>query len=135
APRGEPPVSTPGASPVLEARGLKVWFPIRRGLFMRTTDHFKAVDEIDITVREGETLGVVGESGSGKTTLGRALLRLIASRGDIAFVGRPIDTLSWQALRPLRKDMQIVFPHPFGSLSPRMAVAQIVAEGPEVPQK
>ena len=134
-PRGKPPVSTPGARPVLEAKGLKVWFPVRSGIFMRTTGHFKAVDDIDIVVREGETLGVVGESGSGKTTLGRALLRLIASRGDIAFVGRPIDTLSWRALRPLRKDMQIVFQDPFGSLSPRMAIAEIVAEGLEVHQK
>jgi len=134
-PRGKPPVSVPGARPVLEAKGLKVWFPVRKGIFMRTTDHFKAVDDIDIMVREGETLGVVGESGSGKTTLGRALLRLIASRGDIAFVGRSIDALSWQAMRPLRKDMQIVFQDPYGSLSPRMAIAEIVAEGLEVHQK
>ncbi|RYE87961.1 MAG: ABC transporter ATP-binding protein [Hyphomicrobiales bacterium] len=134
-PSGKPPVSVPGARPVLDARDLKVWFPVRQGLFMRTTGHFKAVDGIDITVREGETLGVVGESGSGKTTLGRALLRLIASRGDIAFVGKPIDTLSWRALRPLRKGMQIVFQDPYGSLSPRMAIAEIVAEGLEVHQK
>ena len=134
-PRGKPPEPVTGSKPVVEARGLKVWFPVRSGIFMRTTGHFKAVDDIDIVVREGETLGVVGESGSGKTTLGRALLRLIASKGDIAFVGRPIEALSWQALRPLRKDMQIVFQDPFGSLSPRMAIAEIVAEGLEVHQK
>ncbi len=134
-PRGTPPQPETGSKPVIEAKGLKVWFPVRSGILMRATGHFKAVDDIDIIVREGETLGVVGESGSGKTTLGRALLRLIASKGDIAFIGRPIDTLSWQALRPLRKDMQIVFQDPFGSLSPRMAIAEIVAEGLQVHQK
>lgn len=133
-PRGEPPVSRPGARPMIEAKALKVWFPIRRGLLMRTKAHFKAVDDIDVVVREGETLGVVGESGSGKTTLGRALLRLIASKGKIAFIGQPIEALSWKALRPLRKDMQIVFQDPFGSLSPRMAIGEIVAEGLEVHQ-
>ncbi|WP_395817033.1 ABC transporter ATP-binding protein [Devosia sp.] len=134
-PRGKPPVSQPGAKTMIEAKGLKVWFPVRRGVFMRTVGNFKAVDGIDLVVREGETLGVVGESGSGKTTLGRALLRLVASQGQVAFVGRPIEKLSGDALRPLRKDMQIVFQDPFGSLSPRMAVGEIVAEGLEVHQK
>ncbi|HEY9011979.1 MAG TPA: ABC transporter ATP-binding protein [Devosia sp.] len=134
-PKGAPPEPVPDARPLIEAKDLKVWFPVRRGIFMRTTGHFKAVDDVDVVVREGETLGVVGESGSGKTTLGRALLRLIGSKGRIAYLGRPIDALSWKALRPLRKDMQIVFQDPFGSLSPRMAVGEIVAEGLQVHQK
>jgi microcin C transport system ATP-binding protein len=134
-PRGAPPMPVPGAKPLIEAKGLRVWFPVRSGIFMRIKGHFKAVDDIDVVVREGETLGVVGESGSGKTTLGRALLRLIASKGQIAFVGRPIESLSWRALRPLRRDMQIVFQDPFGSLSPRMSVGEIIAEGLEVHQK
>jgi microcin C transport system ATP-binding protein len=133
-PKGDPPSKLPGAKPLMEAKGLKVWFPIKRGFLMRTTGYVKAVDDIDISVNEGETLGVVGESGSGKTTLGRAVLRLIASKGRIAFIGKPIEALSWKSLRPLRKDMQIVFQDPFGSLSPRMAIGEIVAEGLEVHQ-
>jgi len=128
-PRGNPPAPDPAAPIVLEASNLKVWFPIRRGLVRRTTGHIKAVDDISLMLREGETLGVVGESGSGKTTLGRALLRLVSVTGEISFSGQRIDRLGKAALRPLRRDMQIVFQDPFGSLSPRMSVAEIVGEG------
>ena len=128
-PKGDPPPSDADAKPLLEGQGVRVWFPIRRGLLRRTVGHVKAVDDVSITIREGQTVGVVGESGSGKTTLGRALLRLVESEGKIAYVGRPIDALGPRAMRPLRKDMQIVFQDPFGSLSPRMSVAEIVAEG------
>ncbi len=128
-PRGEAPAANPAAEAIVTADRLRVWFPIKRGLFRRTVGHIKAVDDVDVAIRRGETLGVVGESGSGKTTLGRALLRLIASEGRIVFLGRDIAGLSWGAMRPLRKDMQIVFQDPFGSLSPRMSVGEIVAEG------
>jgi len=128
-PKGEPPTTDLYAEPVVTAEHLKVWFPIKRGLLRRTVGHIKAVDDVSITVRRGETLGVVGESGSGKTTLGRALLRLIESEGRIAYLGKDIDKLSWGGMRPLRKDMQIVFQDPYGSLSPRMSIAEIIAEG------
>ncbi|HTJ57720.1 MAG TPA: ABC transporter ATP-binding protein [Devosiaceae bacterium] len=128
-PKGSPPGANPEAPILVEASGLKVWFPIKRGFMRRTVGYVKAVDEIDITVRAGETLGVVGESGSGKTTLGRALLRLISSQGQIAFGGSDLQQKSWREMRPLRKDMQIVFQDPFGSLSPRMPVGEIVGEG------
>ncbi len=128
-PKGMPPVTDDRRPVVVEARDVKVWFPVRRGLLRRTVDHIKAVDGIDVTVREGQTLGIVGESGSGKTTLGLALLRMISSTGKIRFGTREIDTLSWKDMRPLRRDMQIVFQDPFGSLSPRMSVADIVGEG------
>ena len=134
APSGSPPRADPDAAPLVEARDLKVWFPIRRGVFRRVVGHVKAVDGVDLAVREGQTLGVVGESGSGKTTLGRALLRLISSDGHIGFVGRELQGLSWKDMRPLRKDLQIVFQDPFGSLSPRMSVGDIVAEGLAVHQ-
>jgi len=121
-PPAEPPV-------LLTARNVKVWFPIKTGVFRRTVGHVKAVDGVSITVREGRTLGVVGESGSGKTTLGLALLRLVHSEGTIEFAGREIHDLPAKALRPLRRELQVVFQDPFGSLSPRMSVAQIVEEG------
>jgi microcin C transport system ATP-binding protein len=108
---------------------IRVWFPIKRGFFRTTTGFVKAVDGIDVTVRRGQTLGIVGESGSGKTTLGLALIRLIASRGRIAFVGRDIHTSSFRQMRGLRNRMQVVFQDPYGSLSPRMSVGEIVAEG------
>ncbi|WP_436091590.1 ABC transporter ATP-binding protein [Devosia sp. LjRoot16] len=127
-PKGDPP-ATSEAEPIVAAEKLRVWFPIKRGFFRRTVGHIKAVDDVDISIRRGETLGVVGESGSGKTTLGRALLRLIGSEGRIVYLGRPIERLSWGAMRPLRKDLQIVFQDPFGSLSPRMSIAEIIAEG------
>ena len=114
---------------LVQAGPLKVWFPIRRGFLRRTVGHVKAVDGVSVTVREGETVGVVGESGSGKTTLGLALLRLMRSEGPIAVLGRDIGRLKPKALRPLRREMQVVFQDPYGSLSPRMSVAEIVAEG------
>ena len=108
---------------------LKVWFPIKRGFLRNTVGYVKAVDEISLELKAGETLGVVGESGSGKTTLGQAILRLISSQGAITYFGERIDGKSSKEMRPLRKDMQVVFQDPFGSLSPRMPVADIVAEG------
>ncbi|WP_374624384.1 ABC transporter ATP-binding protein [Devosia sp.] len=134
-PSGAPPPADPTAPTVIEAQDLKVWFPVKRGLFRRVVRHIKAVDGVTLAVRRGETLGVVGESGSGKTTLGRALLRLVGSEGRIAYLGRPIDGLSWRAMRPLRRDLQIVFQDPYGSLSPRMSVAEVIAEGLGVHQR
>jgi microcin C transport system ATP-binding protein len=134
-PKGAPPAAVAGAKPVVVAENIRVWFPIKRGFFRRTVGYIKAVDDVSVTVREGETVGVVGESGSGKTTLGLALLRLIRSEGEIVFLGQRIDGLQFKALRPLRADMQIVFQDPYGSLSPRMSVADIVAEGLGVQQK
>jgi microcin C transport system ATP-binding protein len=131
-PKGRPDPAVAAAPEVMTAADVKVWFPIKRGVFRRTVGHVKAVDGLTLTVREGETLGVVGESGSGKTTLGRALIRLERSTGDIAFVGQPIQGLGWAELRPLRRQMQMVFQDPFGSLSPRLSVFQIVEEGLKV---
>ncbi|MCX5580680.1 ABC transporter ATP-binding protein [Kaistia terrae] len=128
-PKGAPPPADETAPVVIEAHDLKVWFPIKRGIFRRTVDNIKAVDGIDVGVRRGQTLGVVGESGSGKTTLGLAMMRLISSKGAIDFKGERIDGRGFQAMRPLRRHMQIVFQDPFGSLSPRMSVGEIVAEG------
>ena len=128
-PKGAPPPSDPSAPTVLETKGLKVWFPIKRGFFRKTVGYIKAVDGVDAIVRGGQTLGVVGESGSGKTTLGLALLRLIRSEGPIVYMGRNIDGYNTAMMRPLRKDMQIVFQDPFGSLSPRLSIQQIVEEG------
>jgi microcin C transport system ATP-binding protein len=127
------PERPPGEAPViLRAESVRVWFPIKRGVLRRTVDHVKAVDGVTVTVREGRTLGVVGESGSGKTTLGLAVLRLIRSEGSIRFAGRELQGLRSRTLRPLRREMQIVFQDPFGSLSPRLSVAQIVEEGLKV---
>jgi len=128
-PKGAPPPSDPSAPTVLETKGLKVWFPIKRGFFRKTVGYIKAVDGVDATVRSGQTLGVVGESGSGKTTLGLALLRLIRSEGPIVYMGKDIDGYNTSMMRPLRKEMQIVFQDPFGSLSPRLSIQQIVEEG------
>jgi len=128
-PKGRPPQPCPGAPVVLETENLKVWFPIKRGLLRRTVDYVKAVDGLSLKLRSGETLGVVGESGSGKTTLGLALLRLIASKGPIAYVGKRIDGMNSREMRPLRKEMQVVFQDPYGSLSPRLSVGQIIEEG------
>ncbi len=128
-PKGAPPKSDPSAPVIIETKGLKVWFPIRRGFFRKVVGHIKAVDGVDATVRAGQTLGIVGESGSGKTTLGLALLRLIASEGPIVYLGRRIDDFNSRAMRPLRKDMQVVFQDPYGSLSPRLSIQQIVEEG------
>ncbi|MEX0854058.1 MAG: ABC transporter ATP-binding protein, partial [Bauldia sp.] len=128
-PKGDPPKSDPTAPVVMAAGKLKVWFPIRRGLLRRTVGHIKAVDGVDVTVREGQTLGVVGESGSGKTTLGLALMRLISSQGTIVFLGKPIQGATFKQMRPLRSGMQIVFQDPYGALSPRMSIGDIVGEG------
>jgi microcin C transport system ATP-binding protein len=128
-PRGRPAPGPAGAPLIAEVDDLKVWYPIKTGLFRRITDNVKAVDGVSFTLHEGHTLGVVGESGSGKTTLGLAFLRLIESNGAIRFAGRPIDGLGSTALRPLRRQMQVVFQDPFGSLSPRMSIAEIVGEG------
>jgi len=114
---------------LLSAEQLGVWFPVRRGVLRRTVDHIKAVDGVDFQLRRGRTLGIVGESGSGKTTLALALIRLIFSRGHIRFDGQSINGLSGKALKPVRREMQIVFQDPFGSLSPRMSVGEIIAEG------
>ncbi len=128
-PKGRPPQASPSSPVVLETENLKVWFPIKRGLLRRTVDHVKAVDGLSLKLRAGETLGVVGESGSGKTTLGLALLRLVSSTGPIAYVGKRIDKCSWREMRPLRKEMQVVFQDPYGSLSPRLSIGQIIEEG------
>ena len=128
-PKGEAPASDWAAKPILEAKDVRVWFPIRHGFIRRTVGHVKAVDGVSLTVREGQTVGVVGESGSGKTTLGLAILRLIRSRGTIAYCGRGLSGLTVKQMRPFRRDMQIVFQDPFGSLSPRLSVAEIVEEG------
>ncbi|MER8499953.1 ABC transporter ATP-binding protein [Mesorhizobium sp. M0904] len=128
-PKGKPPAANQAAKPVMVGKDVKVWFPIKKGFFRRTVDNVKAVDGIDVTVRAGQTLGVVGESGSGKTTLGLALARMISSTGTIQFNGRGIDQLSFSEMRPLRRELQIVFQDPFGSLSPRMSVAEIIEEG------
>jgi microcin C transport system ATP-binding protein len=114
---------------IVAAQDIKVWFPVKTGLLRRTGGHIKAVDGVTLTVREGHTVGVVGESGSGKTTLGLALLRLQRSEGRIQFRGREISQARSDTLRPLRREMQVVFQDPYGSLSPRMSVAQIVEEG------
>jgi microcin C transport system ATP-binding protein len=129
----EPPPrqgSTPPAgNPIMAARGVKVWFPIRRGFLRRTVGHVRAVDGLDVTVRPGHSVGVVGESGSGKTTLGLALLRLQEAEGDLRFDGHDLQALAARELRPLRRHMQIVFQDPFSSLSPRLSAFQIVEEG------
>ncbi len=128
-PRGRPEPGPADAPEIMTADAVKVWFPIKRGLIRRTVDHVKAVDGITLHVRQGHTLGVVGESGSGKSTLGRALLRLEGSQGDVRFDGRSIRSLRWKELRPLRREMQIVFQDPIGSLNPRLSVGRIVEEG------
>ncbi|HEX3217694.1 MAG TPA: ABC transporter ATP-binding protein [Aestuariivirgaceae bacterium] len=128
-PKGAPPPYVPTAPVVVEASRLKVWFPIKRGLLRRTVGHVKAVNGVDVRVRAGQTLGVVGESGSGKTTLGLALLRLISSDGPVLYLGQHIEAFQSREMRPLRKDMQIVFQDPYGSLSPRLSIRQIVEEG------
>ncbi len=128
-PKGKAGPRDAAARTVLRGGDIRVWFPIKAGVFRRTIGHVKAVDGIDVNLKAGHTLGVVGESGSGKTTLGLALLRLERAEGAIEFDGRDIATLRGGDLRPLRKEMQIVFQDPYGSLSPRMSVAEIVAEG------
>ena len=130
-PSGEP-VAHPAGPPLLEVDDLRVWFPIKKGLLRRTVDYVKAVDGINFSLPQGQTLGIVGESGCGKSTLGLAILRLLGSQGVIRFQGQTLNGLSQQAIRPLRRQMQVVFQDPFGSLSPRMSVGQIVGEGLDI---
>ncbi|MCI9866728.1 ABC transporter ATP-binding protein [Rhizobium skierniewicense] len=134
-PKGEPPHSDSSKPVVMQGDDIKVWFPIKAGLMRRVVDHVKAVDGIDITLRAGQTVGVVGESGSGKTTLGLALSRLIASKGRISFLGQSIEGYSYSMMKPLRNRLQVVFQDPYGSLSPRMSVGEIIAEGLRVHEK
>lgn len=128
-PSGKPALVAADAAEMIRTRDLKVWFPIQKGLLKRTVGYVKAVNPTSISVRAGETLGIVGESGSGKTTMALAIMRLIASQGEVRFCGDDLRQWSTKDLRSLRKDMQIVFQDPFGSLSPRMTCAQIIAEG------
>ena len=128
-PKGKPLKRVENAPIVLESDRLKVWFPIKKGILQRTVDHVRAVDGVGIAIREGQTVGVVGESGSGKTTLALGLLRLQSSEGPISFLGNRIDGKKWKALRPLRSDMQVVFQDPYGSLSPRLSIGEIIGEG------
>ncbi len=128
-PKGEPPQLDGNAPVVLEAANLKVWFPIKQGVLRKTAGHIKAVDGVSFELRSGQTLGIVGESGSGKTTLGLAILRLVSSEGKIAYAGKRIDGLKSAAMRPLRREMQVVFQDPYGSLSPRLSIGQIIEEG------
>ena len=128
-PSGQPEPLAPDAAEMIRTQDLKVWFPIQKGLLKRTVGYVKAVNPTSISVRAGETLGIVGESGSGKTTMALAIMRLIASEGEVRFCGDDLRQWSTKELRSLRKDMQIVFQDPYGSLSPRMTCAQIIAEG------
>jgi microcin C transport system ATP-binding protein len=139
-PKPDPAPPQPDAPVILETNELKVWFPITSGLMRKVVGHVKACDGLSLTLRKGETLGVVGESGSGKSTLGRAILRLISSDGPIVFMGQQLQGLRFKEMRPFRRDMQIVFQDPYGSLSPRMSVADIIKEGlkvhfPDVPDR
>ncbi|MFM2423559.1 MAG: oligopeptide transport protein superfamily, atp bind, partial [Pseudomonadota bacterium] len=131
-PKGQPPKINASAPVVLETTDLQVWYPIKRGPFGLTKGYVKAVDGVSLQLRQGETIGVVGESGSGKSTLGLALLRLVSSNGPIVFMGQSIQGLTRAAMRPHRKHLQIVFQDPFGSLSPRMSVGEIIGEGLEI---
>ena len=128
-PKGHPITAAPDAPVVMQGEDVKVYFPIKKGVLKRTVDYVRAVDGISVAVRQGHTVGVVGESGSGKTTLGLALLRLLSSQGAIQFEGKTIQGLGSKELRPLRRSMQVVFQDPYGSLSPRLSIGQIVAEG------
>ncbi len=128
-PKGDPPKSDKSRPVVMATDNLRVWFPVRRGLLRRTVDHIKAVDDVSLEVRSGQTLAIVGESGSGKTTLGLALARMISSTGAIRYRGEAIDNRSFRVMRPLRRKLQVVFQDPYGSLSPRLSIGQIVEEG------
>jgi microcin C transport system ATP-binding protein len=131
-PKGKPALVEPRPPVVLSGSEIKVWFPLKAGVFQRTVGYVKAVDGISLAVRAGETLGIVGESGSGKTTLGLALLRLVAATGAVDYDGTRLDALPGKAMRPLRRELQIVFQDPFSSLSPRLSVGEIVEEGLKV---
>jgi microcin C transport system ATP-binding protein len=134
-PRGEPLQVDPTRPVVMETKDLRVWFPVKAGFMRRVVDHVKAVDGVDLTLRAGETVGIVGESGSGKTTLGLALARLISSEGRIVFIGDAINGYSFKQMLPYRNRLQVVFQDPFGSLSPRMPVGEIIAEGLKVHER
>ena len=133
-PTGAPTQLDENAPVLLHSDDLKVWFPVQRGVLRRTVGYVKAVDGVNVSVREGQTLGVVGESGSGKTTLGLALLKLVSSDGTITFDGRDLQSLRGDNLRRLRSDLQVVFQDPYSSLSPRLTAFQIVEEGLRVHQ-
>tara|TARA_E500000081_G_C6060224_1_gene317973 strand:- start:185 stop:1030 length:846 start_codon:yes stop_codon:yes gene_type:complete len=128
-PSGHPEPVNSNAPEIIRVKNLRVWFPIKRGFFRKTVGHIKAVDEINFFIKSGETLGLVGESGSGKSSLGMACLRLIDSNGEIIVANQRIDHLNQRLLKPYRKNVQIVFQDPFGSLSPRMTIGQIISEG------
>jgi microcin C transport system ATP-binding protein len=131
-PSGQPSPVAADTTALLTAEQLKVWFPIKQGFFKRTVDHIKAVNELNLELQRGETLGIVGESGSGKTTLGLAILKLISSEGSVRFNGTDLTDLNQRAVKPLRRQIQIVFQDPFGSLSPRMSISEIIAEGLQI---
>lgn len=133
-PSGLPSPVAENSPLILSTEKLKIWFPVKKGLLKRTVDHIKAVNEVSLELRKGETLGVVGESGSGKTTLGLAILKLIRSEGLIHFSGQEISQYNQKSVKPLRSQLQIVFQDPFGSLSPRMSVSEIIAEGLQIHQ-
>jgi microcin C transport system ATP-binding protein len=133
-PKPNPAPLQPRAPIIVETNDLKVWFPVKRGVLRKVVGHIKAVDGVSIEIHKGETLGVVGESGSGKTTLGLAILRLISSDGPIVFLGKQLQGLKFKQMRPFRRDMQIVFQDPFGSLSPRLSISDIIEEGLRVHQ-
>ncbi len=128
-PKGEPPDTDENAESMITLRDVKVWFPIQKGILRKTHSYVKAVDGLTVTIRKGQTLGVIGESGSGKTTLGKAILRLEKSEGEIEFEQIALQQLQEKALRPIRRQMQVIFQDPFGSLNPRMSVEQIIGEG------
>ncbi|MGR8950004.1 MAG: ABC transporter ATP-binding protein [Gammaproteobacteria bacterium] len=128
-PKSEPPIPSTGGQEIVGADNLKIWFPIKKGVFRRTVDYVKAVDGVTVSVRAGHTVGVVGESGSGKSTLAMGLVRMETSEGVIRVEGKQIQDMKWDQLRPLRREMQVVFQDPFSSLSPRMSVGQIIEEG------
>jgi microcin C transport system ATP-binding protein len=128
-PKPDPAPPRPDAPVIIETKDLKVWFPVKRGVLRKVVGHIKAVDGVSIALRKGETLGVVGESGSGKTTLGLAILRLISSTGPLVFMGHAIEGLNFKEMLPHRHAMQIVFQDPYGSLSPRMSVSNVIEEG------
>ncbi len=131
-PTGQPEPLMDNPPALMNAENIKVWFPVKKGFFRRTVGHVKAVTDLSLAICRGETLGIVGESGSGKTTLGLALLKLQHSEGQMHFLNQRIDALDQKQFRPLRREMQIVFQDPFGSLSPRMTIADIVGEGLDI---
>lgn len=131
-PKGSPAPLPDNDETILSTQDLKVWFPIKRGVFKHTVGYVKAVNQISIDLKKGQTLGVVGESGSGKTTLVQALLKLTRSEGAIRFRGHHLDKMSGRQVRPLRRQLQIVFQDPFSSLSPRLSIAEIIGEGLQI---